>query len=193
MSPWVYFIPRNDVLTRVAPRDEGELCLVRTELELLKRIRIHVDRRCTGPQRRKSGSAPAHHFSLDDLTELRRIVQDAGRPIVEDMIALFDTEHGDIRKTLDFTSIDIEAKRITEQAYEGGMITHLGIDELESPARDHAPTVAEALAAAEAELAQALAVNSNPQGEPTTPDQPSHDPHNPSTMSEVSDPGLTDH
>lgn len=193
MSPWVYFIPRNDVLTRVAPRDEGELRLVRTELELLKRIRIHVDRRCTGPRRKQIRSAPALQFSLDDLTELRRIVQDAERPIVEEMIALFDMEHGDIRKTLDFTSIDREAEKIAQQANKSGVITHLDIDELESSPQDHVPTVAEALAAAEAGLAQALAVASNPKNEPATPDQPNDDSHNPSVMSDVSDPTPMDH
>ncbi|RME40611.1 MAG: hypothetical protein D6788_02945, partial [Planctomycetota bacterium] len=80
-------------MVRVAAANRDELRLIRTELELLRRIRRARGKVKARTFRREKGWVQAGSaWSRADRAELRRIAADAARPIVDEMIAVMDAE-----------------------------------------------------------------------------------------------------
>ncbi len=162
--PLSYFISRCEELTRVRAGNRDELRLIRTELELLRRIHRH-----TLGQRTPRGAVHTRpnptKYSPADRRELIEILADSSDAIVEKMIAVLDTEFADTRKEIMMSVVNDEAEKIAHEAAESGAV------DLAAPATDGndptsiPPDVEEALRRAESQLAAC-------QEEPTPPDDP---------------------
>lgn len=164
--PQTYFLHRDGALTRVVADNPDELRYLRAELEILKRIG------------RKSKSwqgvvelFASNKYSETDHTEIDRIMLDAGHPLIEEMIALFDQEYGEIKDEILLSIVDEEAANIVQQAAECGVLKMIekkdGIVHMTNPYGVSLPSdIEDALAAAENALAKAASL---------IPDDPNED------------------
>ncbi len=97
-----------------------------------------------------------------DRQELGEILRGAAHPIVQDMIALFDQEFGEIRKEIMMSVVNQEAQNIVQDAIENGALDAAGAAGDDRVADGPAPSADEALAEAEAELAKAVSAKPEP-------------------------------
>lgn len=154
MLPATYFVARDASLVRVGVHDADELRLLRTELELLRRIHQlasawHGARRIDP----KSGPAP-DKYTPKDRDELENILRDAAHPIIEVMAAQLDGEFRGIRKDIVMSVVNKEAENIVQESLESGV---LGGDRGQQQTGTLPPALDDALAQAEAQLAKAVA------------------------------------
>ncbi len=112
--PRVYFVPRGGELVRFPAELRDDLCELRSELELLRRIR------------RRLAAPPAPQISPStgsrNLDELLQILQDAQHPVVEEMTELLDREFPDVREEVAMTVINEEAENIVQEAVDSGAL-----------------------------------------------------------------------
>ena len=150
--PQSYFAIRSGCVTRVDCYHRDEIRRLRTELSLLFKIDRRAEQRQLGIGDLPSASA-AGRYCDDDRRELAAILRDAAHPIIKEMIEVIDREFRGIREEIFMSAVNEEADRIVQEAAEAGVIESPTPDNLESIADPDAPSVEEALAAAEAELA----------------------------------------
>lgn len=108
-------MPRDGTLVRVTPCDADELRIVRTELELLRRIGRKATRSQRAPQQ-----PGAMSFADVERDDLRRIIADADHPALEEMIALFDKEFPETKKEIIMSAVNEESENIVQDAVESG-------------------------------------------------------------------------
>ncbi len=115
--PETYFVPRDGAFLRVTAFDPNQLRRLRTELELLRRIRRRVRTCDTRP-----AADLVNRYTDADRAELSRIVRDASHPAVQEMIDLFDREFPEIRKDIMMSVVNDESENIVQEAAEAGVI-----------------------------------------------------------------------
>ncbi|MCH7591633.1 MAG: hypothetical protein IH989_02480 [Planctomycetes bacterium] len=159
-----YLIPRSGTVCRVRLYGRGELRAFRAELELLQRI--------ANAARFQAPARPAGEpktLTAEAYLELDQILHDALHPLVETTIARVDRDFTDLKKEIDMSAVDEEAKRIVAEATEAGIDITGTPDEKDSSDIVDAMSLNEALDAAEAGLAAAVAGDSLVPAEATTP------------------------
>lgn len=115
----VYLVPRNGTIESVTLIDHDDLRRFRTELEILRRIARNVSSmRLLSP--RQNAEDP------DLQRELFNALKDATNPVVEEAIALIDTQNPDLRKELFMSVINEEAENIVQEALESGVAAPTG-------------------------------------------------------------------
>ncbi|MCH7873510.1 MAG: hypothetical protein IID33_17570 [Planctomycetes bacterium] len=150
-----YLIPRGGTICRVRLYGRNELRAFRTELELLRCI--------ANAARFQAPTRPAGQLktlTAEAYLELDQILHDALHPLVETTIARVDRDFTDLKKEIDMSAVDEEAKRMVAEATEAGINTTGTPDEKDSPDIIDAMSLNEALDAAEAGLAAAVAGDS---------------------------------
>lgn len=115
-SHWTYIIPRGGALVHVAPRNADELRLVRTELELLKAIYHYANHPSTDWDSSHESIRDFSKISLEERQDLRSILEDAAKGIVNDMIAVLDGEHAQVQEDMLKSAVNREAKLIAMDA-----------------------------------------------------------------------------
>ncbi len=146
--PRTFTIPREGRLVRATADSFEQLREIRTELELLRRIR----RRLASSAVRSIPLAEAK-YSPQQRAELQQIVRDAQQPVVEQMVTIVDREFGDVRNEIVMSVVNEQAENIVQEAVESGAISLASDITPEPPAETL--SLEDALAAAEAELAKA--------------------------------------
>lgn len=112
--PRAYFVPRAGQLVRVVAELRDDLCDLRGELELLRRIR----RRLAAPPAPQSPPDP-HPRNIDELIQ---ILRDAQHPIVDEMVSLLDREFPDVREEVAMSVINEESEDIVQAAVDSGAV-----------------------------------------------------------------------
>ena len=155
--PRTYEVPgvQGTELVRIDSADA--LRLLRTELELLRRTgRIWMRHcRCTDHSNRR-------HYSVDETRELAGIVRCAIHPVVDETIRALDNEFADLRKEILMSVVNEEAENIVQDAIQSGAVDP-NSEDIASPdptatEDDNAQSIVDALAQAEAELAEAAGI-----------------------------------
>lgn len=140
-------IPRGGAVVEQTLDTEERRVAARMELELLRCIRESIERHDL-----KTSGARRDQFSDEQRAELRQIMEDAGRPDLQDFIAAVDQQFADLHKELDMSVLRDEAAKIVNDAVESGALialpTEPGTETVNDPAAIEA-----ALVAAEASLA----------------------------------------
>ncbi len=122
----VYLVPRNGTLESVNVGDHDDLRKLRTELEILRRIARSVTAlRLTPPQ--------ANTEDTELHQELYNALNDATNPVVEEVVALIDTQNPDLRKELFMSVVNEEAENIVQEAIESGVATPTETTTVEKP------------------------------------------------------------
>lgn len=122
--PETYFVPRDGTFSRVTAFDPHQLRNIRTELELLRRIRRRLE-----TYRARPAADLVNRFTQADRDELSRILHDAGHQSVPEMIELFDREFPEIKKDIVMSVVNDESENIVQEAAEAGLINHRpGVD-----------------------------------------------------------------
>lgn len=117
--PRVYFVPRGGQLVRVVAELRDDLCELRSELELLRRIH----RRLAAPPTPQLSASPRSR----NLDELLQILRDARHAVVEEMVELLDREFPDVRGEVAMTVINEEAENIVQEAVDSGVVDAVGV------------------------------------------------------------------
>ncbi len=117
-----YAIPRGGQVVAVVVQDCTALRLLRTELELLRRIGVQVQKYCVRSQ------FEITPFVFDDVAkeELRQILFDAQHPLVSEVIAHIDRDFWKTREEILMTIVQEEAEDIATAALECGVMTEQG-------------------------------------------------------------------
>lgn len=159
--PRSYTVPRGTKLVEVTACDWDQLRRVRTELELLRRIRRFVLRGVAASVR--VDRAASDQYSPAAREELALILCDACHPVVDETIACIDRQFGQLRREIVMSAINVEAQNIVQEAVKSGAIDP-GSMKPDAPNPDDesldgadAANIHEALAEAEAALAEAAA------------------------------------
>ncbi len=118
-----YFVPRHGTPVPETVHDRDALRVVRTELELLRRIG-----RRSATQGPPIDQTLAARYSPQDRGELIEILHDARHPIVDEMIALIDRDFGDLRKDILMSVVNEQAENIVQEAAESGALAAAGAD-----------------------------------------------------------------
>jgi len=109
--PVTYAFPRDGIALRVTIGNEDELRLVRTELELLRRVRRQVRQ-----IQRRPGSKPSRRVTSEQRRELMRIIADAEDPAVDRALRRIDWDFPAVRHEIVMAAVDDEAARIVQDA-----------------------------------------------------------------------------
>ena len=159
-----YLIPRNGTICRVTLYGRNELLAFRAELALLQRIaNVARFQAPTRPVEDLKTLTPEAYLELD------QILHDASHPLVETTIARVDRDFTGLRKDIDMSAVDEEAKKIVAEA------TAAGINMTDAPGEDDssdlvdAMSISEAFDVAEAGLAAAVAADYSLPAEGATP------------------------
>lgn len=172
--PQVYFVPRDGSVARAVVQTRDELYDLRTELEILRRVRrAMAGNGSSSPTDQRQAALRSvrvieKKYSAEDRHDLSTILKDATHPIVDEMIALVDDENDRIRKEIMMSVINEEAERIVHEAAESGVLDPSNPAPEESADRSGEGSLDGALAEAEAELAAAVGLTESV----TTPDDP---------------------
>jgi hypothetical protein len=137
--PRAYLVPRGGTIVRESVRNADDLRRIRTELELLRRIRRRAATWCARGQPWPAQDARTGRFSVEERDDLRQILRDAMHPIVEDVAGLIDRASGDIRKELMMSAINEEAENIVQDAVDAGLLESAAPDGDDRPASGGAP------------------------------------------------------
>ena len=121
--PATYLICRGGMPVPVTVNDLEQLRGLRTELELLRRVR----RRMSAPPQVEA-PASALRYSAEDRRELIRILRDAGDPIVRQALAEIDRDFPDLRKEVLMSVINEQAENIVQEAVESGAFHQVEAD-----------------------------------------------------------------
>ncbi|MHC5110400.1 MAG: hypothetical protein ACYTHJ_11035 [Planctomycetota bacterium] len=114
--PVSYLVPRGGEFELIAASDRDELRLVRTELEILKQIRV-----CLASPERHPGRPESRVFAEPDLDELAGIYRDACSNAVDEGIAFIDEEFNDAGKDIIMSAVNNEAEKIAEEVLASGV------------------------------------------------------------------------
>jgi len=109
--PVTYVVPRDGRAQRVTVASRDELRVLRTELELLRRIRRKRKRRF---RKRRGRASP--DLTPQQRRELEQVVDDACHPLVNSSIKMIDREFPEVRKEIVMSVINEEADKIVEAA-----------------------------------------------------------------------------
>ena len=171
--PRSFTVPRDTRLVEVVACDWDQLRRVRTELELLRRIRRCVLRGFAASVRVDRGASD--RYSPAAREELASILCDACHPVVDETLASIDRQFGRLRREIVMSAVNEEAQNIVQEGVESGAIdpgsmTPDAPNPTESSDGTGSADIQEALAQAEAALAEA-ATGVAPETLPT-PQQP---------------------
>jgi hypothetical protein len=111
-----YAVPRGGRTVRVAVRSRDGLRVLRTELELLRRLR----RRLRSPH--IAGAAGGHRYSTHDRRELARILVDANSELVAAGIERIDSDFPGLREELVISVIEDYANGIAREIRDAGLL-----------------------------------------------------------------------
>ncbi len=109
-----FFLPRGGAPQPVTVKDRESLRLLRTELELLRRIARRTSRAAAG--------SAEPRISQWERDELAAILADATHPIVEEMTALIDAEFADLRQEILMAAVNEQAENIVQDIVHAGLV-----------------------------------------------------------------------
>ncbi len=159
-----YLIPRSGTVCRVRLYGRNELRAFRAELALLQRV--------ANAALFHAPTLPVEHLktlTAEAYLELDQILHDALHPLVETTIAQIDRDFTDLRKDVDMSAVDEEARKIVAEATAAGINITGAPDEDDSSDLVDARSVSEAFDLVEAGLAATVAADYSVPGEGATP------------------------
>lgn len=159
-----YLIPRSGTVCRVSLYGRNELRAFRTELALLQRV--------ANAALFHAPTLPVEHLktlTAEAYLELDQILHDALHPLIETTIARIDRDFTDLRKDVDMSAVDEEAKKIVAEATAAGINMTGAPDEDGSSDVVDARSVSEAFDLVEAGLAATVAADCSVPAEGATP------------------------
>ena len=176
--PQSFTVPRDTRLVEVTACDWDQLRWVRTELELLRRIRRCVLRGFAASVR--VDRAASKRYSPAAREELAAILCDACHPVVDETLTSIDRQFGRLRREIMMSAVNEEAENIVQEGVESGAIDPGSMTpdapnpENESLDGAGSADIHEALAQAEAALADAaVGLASEPLPTPQQPNESS--------------------
>lgn len=118
--PVDFFLPRSGSLRRVRAMDAGELRLVRTELELLRRIQRRLRRPVPVVEPDRLGASALYH-STEQRADYAEICRCSAHPLIDEIVRLFDREFPHVREEILMSVVNEEAEAIAQSAIESGV------------------------------------------------------------------------
>lgn len=164
-------MPRAGTLHRVTAGQRDPLLALRTELELLRCVHRHAGE-VRGALAQGTAGSVSQPFTDEDRSELADIVRDAGRAIVDEMIAVFDGEFPELRKEIAMSVVNEEAEKIVAEAESSGVLGDrnaadpaTGSQTPSEPLGESLDALDHALAVAQSELAEIVGETDEPHAE----------------------------